>query len=49
MSKLIRISKKTDSQFKDCIIEFLRHHPEMENIPISYEKIAYEVTKFYLK
>ena len=49
MSKLIRVEKDTDGQIKECIKEFLRHHPELNKIPISYNKIIYEISKYYLK
>lgn len=51
MSKtvLIRISLEDAELLKnDCTNEFLSHHTEFENIPISYQKIVHEAIKFYL-
>lgn len=47
--KQVKITSETDDLIKDCIDEYLRHHPEMKNIPISRNKILYEMAKFYLK
>ena len=32
----------------NCEIVYLEHHPEMLNIPISKNKILFEICKFYL-
>jgi len=47
--KQIFISNDTDEMLKDCVQDYLQHHPEMEQIPISYNKIVYEIAKFYLR
>ena len=49
MYKQIRVKKDTDELIDDCIAEYLKHHPEMRKIPISRNKIIYEIGKFYLK
>lgn len=33
----------------DCIEVFLKHHPEFEHIPITQNKIIFEMAKFYMK
>lgn len=48
-NKNIRIDSDVDEHLKKCVDEFLRHHPELERIHISYNKIIYEICKFYLK
>lgn len=48
-SKLIRIDSKTYDMVEDCINDFIRHHPEFKEVPISKNKIIYEIAKFYLK
>jgi len=48
-TKLIRISKTTDDQLDSCFKDYLRHHPEMKEIKISYNKLIFELSKFYLK
>ncbi len=45
---LIRILPKTDDLLNECKEEFLKHHPEFEQMTISYNKIVYEMAKFYL-
>lgn len=32
----------------DCETIYRKHHPELNNIPLSKNKILYEVFKFYL-
>jgi hypothetical protein len=32
----------------DCVKEYLKHHPEMRNIEITQDKIAFEVARYYL-
>lgn len=49
MYKQIRIKDNTNDILNKCVQEFLRHHPELKEIPISRNKIIYEVCKFYLK
>jgi len=41
--------KKLDSALNDCIKLFLDNYPELKSIPISKNKILYELVKFYLK
>lgn len=47
--KQVKIRKNTDEILDDCVKEYLRHHPEMRNIPISRDKIIYEISIHYLK
>ena len=47
---LIRISQEDAKLLKDeCKEEFLNHHPEMEDINLTYLKLVHETVKFYLK
>ena len=32
----------------ECIEEFRKHHPELEHMEITQDKIIYEIGKFYL-
>ena len=47
--KMIRIKEHTDELIDQCIRDYLRHHPEMREIPISRNKIIHEIANFYLK
>ena len=46
--KRVVIKSKTTELIECCRKEFLRVHPEFAEIPISYNKIIYEMAKFYL-
>ena len=45
----IAVTKEMKDRLELCKEDFLRHHPEFRSIPISYNKILYEVTRFYLE
>lgn len=47
--KTIAIKPDISILLEKCKEEFLDHHPELQNMPISYNKIIYEIAKFYLK
>ena len=42
-------TKLWDEYVEECKKEFIKHHPEFEAMPLSYNKIIYEAAKFYLK
>lgn len=45
----IRVKNETRLMLiEHCMKDFLRHHPEMEHMHITHDKILYEVCKFYL-
>jgi hypothetical protein len=48
-TKNIRITKETDDLLEKCRLEYLKHHPEMRHVPLSYDKILYEIAFFYMK
>ena len=45
----IQISTKIKKRLDDARAEYIAHHPEMKEIPISYNKIIHEVVEYYLK
>ena len=47
--KQVKIRKNTDEMLDLCVVEFLRHHKELKNMPISRDKIIYEISRFYLE
>lgn len=47
--KTAKIRNNTQELLNKCEEEYLRHHPEMKNIPLSKDKIIYEIANFYLK
>lgn len=47
--KQVFITYETDDMLKKCKQEFLKLHPEFEQIPISYNKIIYETARIYLE
>jgi len=44
----LTVKKDTRKLLEKCIDEFRTHHPEFDEIPITQNKIIYEVCKFYL-
>jgi hypothetical protein len=46
--KTIAIKQKTYDYVEDCEFVYRKAHPEFERIPISKEKILFEICKFYL-
>jgi hypothetical protein len=46
--KTINVSEKTKAMVKLCEEEYRTHHPELDAIPLSEDKIMFEVMKFYL-
>lgn len=49
MTRLVCSSETKILILNDCKEEYLRHHPEMRKVPISQEKILYEVARYYLE
>lgn len=47
--KNIILKKKTFYLYKYIEEEYREHHPELENIPLSKDKLTYEMAKFFLK
>jgi len=47
--KQVKIKQKTDDLIDQCVKSFRYHHPELDEIPISRNKIIYEMANFYLK
>lgn len=45
----IRIKNTTNTLLDDCVNDFLQHHPEFKEIPISRNKIIFEIATIYLK
>jgi hypothetical protein len=48
-SKVVKIDSETDELLFQARKEFLKHHPELNKIPISYNKIIHEISKFYIQ
>jgi len=46
--KTIAIKQKSYDLLDDCEFIYRKYHPELVLIPISKNKIIYEVCKFYL-
>lgn len=46
--KVLKVDKNTDDLLMQCKEEYLQHHPEMRKIPLSRNKIIYEISKYYL-
>jgi hypothetical protein len=44
----ICVKYETYKLFKECLIEYIKHHPELEHIHISDDKMIYEIVKYYL-
>ena len=49
ITKPVRIDNDTEELLDKCVLEFLKNHPEMKKIPISKNKIIFEVAGFYLR
>ena len=47
--KQVYVDNETVELIDNCRLDYLHHHPEMKKIPISYNKIIYEIANFYLK
>lgn len=47
--KQVKIKYSTDELLNKCVAEYLKHHSEMREIPISRNKIIHEIGLFYLK
>ena len=45
----VKLKRETFDLLQECINDFIGHHPELKHIPISKNKIIYEMAKFYLK
>jgi len=44
----ITVKNSTNMMIKDCKKIFVKYHPEFEEIPISDNKMVYELAKRYL-
>lgn len=47
--KVAKIDYDTTELLNNCIKEYLKHHPEMEKVKISRNKIISEIAIYYLK
>lgn len=45
----IKINEEVNKLIEDAKKEYLKHHPEMELIPLSKSKILYEALKYYIQ
>ena len=45
----VAVRKETAEMLEDCKENYLEHHPEMQHVKITKDKILFEVTKFYLR
>jgi len=45
----LSVKNKTYELVLECVIEYRKHHKEFDQIPISQNKIIYEMALFYLK
>jgi len=45
----LNIRPDTKKLVENCVLLYLKHHPEMQHIKISQDKIIFEMAKFYLK
>lgn len=45
----IKIDTENLEELDKCVTEYRRHHPELDKIPISRNKIIYEIAKYYLR
>jgi hypothetical protein len=46
---MIGVKINVKEMINKCKSEFLNHHPEYEEKPISNNKIIYEMAKYYLE
>ena len=47
--KTIAIKNNVSELLEEAKEEYLKHHPEFKEIPISNNKILFEVLEYYLK
>ena len=47
--KPVILNENVFDMIPQCKEEYLKHHPEMKEVPISNNKILFEVMKHYLK
>lgn len=45
----LSVKKEVFELLLQCIEEYRKHHPEMDQVPITQNKIIYEVCSFYIK
>jgi len=48
----VKLSCSNDTKeliLKSCLDIYRQHHPELDHIPISQDKILYEIAIYYLK
>lgn len=45
---VLSIRPETKIKVKECIKEFLRHHPELDGMKISENMIVLRIAKYYL-
>jgi len=48
MNKTVILRKEVHDKLEEVREEYLKHHPEMKNIRLSYNKLIYETIQFYL-
>jgi len=46
--KQVKIKKETDEMIDQCVINYRHFHPDFDHMPISRNKILYEMAKYYL-
>lgn len=45
----LSIRHNTSELLKNCIKLYRQHHPELNHMPISQDKIIYEICKYYIQ
>lgn len=52
VNNYVKLNIRKDTKellLKSCVEEYRKYHPEIDKIPITQDKILYEVCRFYLK
>lgn len=47
--KQFKIKESTEKLVDECVQSFRNHHPELDHIHVSRDKIVYEIANFYMK
>lgn len=47
--KTAKLKTPTQELIEQCKEEYLKHHPEMKQIPLSKDKIIFEIASHYLR
>ena len=45
----VRVDNEVRNKIEKCVLLYREHHPELEKINISKNKILHEIAKFYLE